>query len=167
MKELLVSYSYTGRNDKLASMIAENLDIKHIKINESKKRNAITFIKDLISKRVVKIDNDLDVINDYDKIIVVTPIWFGKISNPVINVLNKILETKKDFDIVTLRNGVGDDTPTIKNQITTLGLEQPTNFIDLHLNDFKKEEENISKLFLDENQYNILLEKILTVYKGD
>ncbi|MFZ5341464.1 MAG: hypothetical protein ACOZBL_02700 [Patescibacteria group bacterium] len=71
MKTLVISYSWTSNNDKLAINLASQLNAKHIRIKELKNRNYFTVALDLLFGRMPKIEPILEEINDEDFIIFV------------------------------------------------------------------------------------------------
>lgn len=95
MKKLLVYYSKTGTNDKLAKLIAEKTDIDIFKIT-SKRNYAPDMWKawdqaqeEIAANKMPQINEDLPDLSNYDKIIIGGPVWGYSISNPIHAYLNQ------------------------------------------------------------------------------
>lgn len=147
MKKLFIYYSLTGNGDKIAQYLKE----KHIDIIKVKP------VKELPKNRVLQIltggflaginykDELIDFnpnINNYDEIIIGSPIWNGRLSTPINAVLNKIdLSDRKVTFILYSGSGAALKTDKLINnkypQAYIIHIKEPkTNekSIDLTLN---------------------------------
>lgn len=95
MKKLLVYYSKTGTNDKLAKLIAEKTDIDVFKIKSKKNYDPDMWKawdqaqEEIAANKMPQINDDLPSISNYDKIIIGGPVWGYSISNPIHAYLNQ------------------------------------------------------------------------------
>jgi flavodoxin len=105
MKTLIIYYSYTGNNAKLAKAISNKLNADCIELKETRKRTTVSILLDIVFNRIPKIQNiDRDII-DYEYIIFVAPIWFGKIGTPLRRAFQKLKNTNQNISLVTLSAG--------------------------------------------------------------
>ena len=98
MKTLIVYYSRTGNTDKIARMLQEklNCDIERITDN-GKYKGTLGFIKggfNAVSGRGTTINQCSKNPEEYDLIIIGTPIWAGTIAVPV---NTYIMQNKENF----------------------------------------------------------------------
>jgi len=106
MKHLIVYYSHSGNNEKLALELKDRIGCEIFKINEEKKRKTISILLDFIFSRNSKLSNyDID-INNYDIVIFVAPIWGGKIASPMRTFIEKEKNNIKNYFYITLCNGM-------------------------------------------------------------
>jgi len=102
MKIKVVYFTRSNNSKRIAEKIANNLDAEIIQITDGKNyKGLFGYIKAgfySTSNKKVKIKLDKE-IKDYDKLIVVSPIWAGKLANPVRIFLNDY--QLKNIDLVT------------------------------------------------------------------
>ncbi len=75
MNAAIVSYSFTGRNNRLAGLVSQQLKLEHIKINETKQRTIMTAAWDVMLGRKPKVLPEPGVIDKYDMVIFFSPVW--------------------------------------------------------------------------------------------
>lgn len=105
MKTLILHYSFTGNNAKLARAISNKLNADCIELKESQKRTIFSILLDVVFNRIPKIQNLDNYIDDYEYIIFIAPIWFGKIGTPLRSVFQKLRNKNISFSLVTLSAG--------------------------------------------------------------
>lgn len=101
----VISYSYTGNNTKLAELISKELNAKHIKITEPKKRNYFTITVDLLFSRVPKIEFDPKSIDLNSRIIFISPVWMGKVAFPLRKCFDELKGKLNSYYFVSLSGG--------------------------------------------------------------
>ena len=92
MKSLIVYYSHSGNNEKLAYYLKEKTGWDVLRINEIKERKTISILLDFMLKRDTKLLHSTTNLKDYSNIIFVAPIWGGKIASP----LRSFIELEKN-----------------------------------------------------------------------
>jgi len=99
MKILIVYYSRTGMNEKLAKILQEKLDCEMEKIEEFEDRRGILgFLKSgmqSVMKKRTEIKPTKYDPADYDIVIVVSPVWAGFIPPPMRTYLHNFREKFK------------------------------------------------------------------------
>lgn len=124
MKTLVAYYSMSGNNKKLADYIKEKYNLELLEIKEKKKRKTFTIILDLIFKKrkskLAEYNADLD---RYDNIILIGPIWMGKVCKPLLTFALNEKDNIKSFSYMSVCGGGNrdillEDNFTLETQIT-------------------------------------------------
>lgn len=114
MKKLIVFYSYTGNTKKIANMIKEKLDCDILELeplvpfSDDYDEVVNEYQNNSINNREVPI-NDINInLNDYDEVIIGTPVWWYTIS-PVVTAFLKQndLSNKKVYMYATNAGWLG------------------------------------------------------------
>lgn len=80
MKPLIIFYSHSGNNQKLAIELQSRIGCELREIKEKKKRKDIAILLDFLIKRDSRLaPMDVDLSN-YGPVILLAPIWAGKIA---------------------------------------------------------------------------------------
>lgn len=138
MKTLVISYSWTSNNDKLAINLASQLNAKHIRIKELKNRNYFTVALDLLFGRMPKIEPILEEINDEDFIIFVWPIWMWQVAFPFRGAIDQLKNSINKYAFVTI-NWWGDgnnSNPNLEKELEKRIGKKPLTIIQFHIADF-------------------------------
>jgi Transposase IS66 family len=102
--ESLFPLSWAITNEVLAQELQKRLDYDLQKIVELKKRNSLDILLDLIFKRTPKIRKSNFDLRQYDRSILISPIWAGKIATP----LWSFIQLEKDnFKAYSLQSAQG------------------------------------------------------------
>lgn len=150
MKTVIISYSATGNNDALATSIANDLDIDHIKI--TKPINKITFgiILTHLFNRVPKVEPMPNMIDKYDFIILCAPVWMGKVAAPLRPYLSYLKKNPHKYAFVSLCGGAAGPNTKLSYEITKRVGEKPTVFTEYYLSNlFPKEQKPVIKDTMD------------------
>lgn len=123
MKTLIIHYSFTGNNAKLAKAISNKLNADCIELKEIRKRTIFSILLDVVFNRIPKIQNiDKHIVN-YEHFIFVAPIWFGKIGTPLRGVFQKLANKDKSISLVTLSAGFnGINSKSEKEIVRRIGI---------------------------------------------
>ena len=155
MKTLIVYYSYTGNTEKIALKIKEKLNCDILKLDPIKPystdyqtvvEQANNDVKDNYMPKLKDFDINL---NDYDKIILGSPVWWYTFASPINTFLNKYDLTNKEI-IPFITNG-GWIGRTIKNIEKLLPHSKINNAINLKYNE---------TTLLNEEEFNNWLDKL-------
>lgn len=140
MRILIIYYSFSGNNEKLALLLREKLSADLFKIQESKKRNKFSILFDLLFNRVSKIyDNNTINFDNYEKIILVSPIWGKKIASPMKSFLVKNNNRFKNFHLITVCNGERQQKELIENELQSIIGLKPNSVCELWINNLLPE----------------------------
>ena len=139
MKILIVYYSLTGNNEKLALSLQERLHSEIFKIQEIKKRNKMSILLDLLFKRKSNIfANNFD-FNSFDVFIFISPIW-GRIASPMKAMLSQIKEKISKYYFITVCNGENRQKEKIEAELHSLVGIKPKGLCELWINDLLPED---------------------------
>lgn len=124
MRVLAIYFSGTGNNDRIAKEIQESLNCEILKIDDGQKRN---FFRDsfyALTRKTVKINDTGIDLQNYEKIILLTPVWAGHIPAPFLTFLKKYSNILKDKNLYLASvSGFGEkNSKIIKEIIRVLGI---------------------------------------------
>jgi flavodoxin len=168
MNTTIISYSRTGRNAKLAKALADKLSAKHIKVAEGKKRNFFQITLDLLFKRMPEIDFSADDINADDFVVIVGPVWFGKVASPIRTLFSTLKGKLKNYAFVSISGGGNgaESNPGLADEVEERAGSKPAAVINYFVADFVKTEDEkptakqVSDYKLTDNEMKGLVEKI-------
>ncbi|NCB48543.1 MAG: hypothetical protein EOM55_02845 [Clostridia bacterium] len=124
MKNLIVYYSLTGNNEKLAKYLKEKLNFETFEIKTKKKVNFTTIFKGLFLKKFPLLEEYKLNLKSYDKIIFVSPVWFGKLSFPLKSFLKSEHTNIKDYNFLSIC--LGGQREIMKNELTSIIGKKPS-----------------------------------------
>lgn len=138
MKKLIVYYSFMGNNEKLALKLQRKSGCDILKIEELKQRKKTTIFLDVLFNRKPKIKNiDID-LNQYDLVILVSPIWMGAIASPMKTFLAR-QENIKNYAFISLCGGVENQDQWISNKLKKYLGREPVKISQLCISDMPQE----------------------------
>lgn len=154
MKKIIISYSYSGNNLKLARSLAENTGSEHIEIKEIKKRKITTIVFDVIFNRTPRIHPVTINLNSYDTVVFVAPIWFGKFATPLKSVFKTHKNEIKKYAFVSISAGTNGVAPQIKLEIEKYLGNKPSALIHLLISDIRPSNQRGNRKLLDSYRLN-------------
>jgi len=112
MSKLVVYYSRTGRTKRVAEQIAQKLEAKTALIQDTKSREGLIgwfksgFDAFTEKKAEINFDNQID---EFDTLIVGSPVWAGKLTPAIRTFLGDIVDNKQKLAFfATCGNSVGE-----------------------------------------------------------
>jgi menaquinone-dependent protoporphyrinogen IX oxidase len=136
MKNLIVYYSFTKNNEKIAEYLRTQLDCHIAKIEPVKKRSGLSILLDMIFNRKPAVKAIPYYPWNYDHIIFVAPIWAGKIATPLRSFLIHEKANIKSYSFITLCGGGNPkQKPNIQKELLSLTQKEPTRVLELWIND--------------------------------
>lgn len=119
MKSVIISFSETFNNERVASQVARDLNIDWIKVEETKRRSLATNIFDVIFARKPKIALDLALLDVYDFIVFIGPIWLGQVTPPFRRIFKYMKQHPRNYGYITVCGGNQDvvSNPKIRIQL--------------------------------------------------
>jgi flavodoxin len=134
MKSLIVYYSHSGNNEKLAHHLKDKTGWDIFKINEVKERKTISILLDFMVKRDSKLDHISINLEDYVKIIFIGPVWGGKIASP----LRSFMELEKNnvgkYAFIGFCNGVEGQKDKLDTELKSILRHEPMLLKELWIN---------------------------------
>ncbi len=105
MKPVIISFSETMNNERVASQVAKDLNIDWIKLKETKKRSLFTNIIDVLFGRKPKIALDLSLLEPYDFLVFMGPVWIGHPASPFRRIFQYLKTNPKKYGLITVCGG--------------------------------------------------------------
>jgi flavodoxin len=139
MKPVIIYYSHSGNNQKLAMELQEKIACDMFEIKEKKKRKNISIFVDFLMKRhsrLAPIDFD---VSDYGPVLLLAPVWAGKIAAPMRTFIER--EKLPDYSFITLCSGAAGQREKIAAELDALTPQKPTAVAELWINNLLPEEQ--------------------------
>lgn len=141
MKPIIVYYSHTGNNEKLAVELRDRIGGELREIKEIKKRNNISILFDSFVKRKAQLASiDFD-ISGYRPVILLAPIWAGKIAAPMRTFIEKEKNHLTYYSFITLCSGVEGQLGKLKYELSTIIPKKPAAVAELWINNLLPEKQ--------------------------
>ncbi|MEX1376536.1 MAG: hypothetical protein AB1Z23_03570 [Eubacteriales bacterium] len=162
MKAVIISYSQTGRNAKLAQMVSQELGIDNIKIVEKNQRKLMTVAWDLVFNRVPKVQPDPREMDKYDIALLFTPVWMGAPATPTRAYLKHLKKSGQQYAFLSLCGGAGEKNPMLEGSIIKTVGRSPELLMEQHVSDLIGDDatrEMTEKYNVSEAEYEMLCKK--------
>ncbi|HEY9489932.1 MAG TPA: hypothetical protein VIQ51_16450 [Chryseosolibacter sp.] len=134
MKTLIVYYSFTQNNEKLAKHLHKMLNCDIVKLETVRQRSGLSIILDLMFHRSPALKTVPYYLRDYDHVIFIAPIWAGRIAMPLKAFLAKEKSNIKRYSFVTVCGGTPGQKEKIKKELASVLNIMPENVIELWIN---------------------------------
>jgi len=168
----IISYSRTGTNERLATEIATGLSLNHYQIQEV---NASTYFRitiDLVFNRMPKIITPDIPDHKRDLLILISPVWFGKIAFPMRSFLKQQKGKINQYIFISLSGGGDgpDSNPKLSSDLTKRTEKEPLAVINKHIADFlpqdpKPTPKEIENYAITERDYEIVTKELTNKIK--
>ena len=135
MKNLIVYYSFTKNNEKLAYYLRSKLNCDSVKIETLKKRTAFSLLFDLVFDRKPEIKPVRYYLPHYEHIIFIAPIWAGKIAMPLKSYLMDQKSNIKSYSFISVCGSRPGQKEKIFNELSRVIGKQPLRVDELSMND--------------------------------
>lgn len=136
MNIAVVSYSYTGNNDKLAACVARDLPATHIKITPQKPMTIGSIMLDMLFTRTPKVHPDPDSLKQYDLVLFFVPVWMGHIASPLRAYLHHIKSNPQAYGFFSISGGADGENPKLLAELLKRTGTRPAIMLDQHIKDF-------------------------------
>lgn len=161
MKTLIVYYSHTENNKKLAQELQKKLDCDIVEIEELKKRTGFAIFMDLIFNRMPPIKTVPRAVNEYDQVICVAPIWGAKIASPMKTFLHSERGNMNQYAFISVCGGAPGQKDKIAQQLTSLVGKKPVHVGELWIHDLlPKQSKDIIKYRIDQKDLRVFASKV-------
>ena len=109
MKKLFIYYSLTGNGDIVAEKLNKSCDIRKVKVKKELPKSL--FFKMMVggfkamtgyNEKLIDFDNNID---NYDEIIIGSPIWNDRLCSPIRTVLKKLDLSNKKLSFILYSGG--------------------------------------------------------------
>lgn len=131
MRKLVISYSKTGNNHQLAEIIVSRLDAEHIVLK--RKKTMCSIVLDVLLNRVPKAEEIPTNFSHYDWVILVGPVWLGKLATPLRPYLKALKSYEKNIAVFSLNGGVDGDNKGLKAEIEKISNRKCDVLVEFHI----------------------------------
>jgi len=171
MNKIVITYSFTGNNGKLAKALADRLNAEIIIVQEKNKRSVLTILLDTVFNRTPKIDNIGQHLDQGDQLIFVAPVWFGKIASPLRPVFSFLKNKTIPYVFISLSAGADGINPNLEKEASKRTGKAPLKTINLLIRNLLPAEPKPSRQMLDayrltDQDTEFLVEKLLNEFKN-
>jgi flavodoxin len=135
MKNVIVYYSLTHNNEKLARLLSEKLQCEKLRIETVKPRNGFSIFLDIFFKRTPTVKDLEKSLAAYDHVIFVSPIWAGKIANPMKSMLHRERGMITQYSFISLCGGAPGQKEKIERELESLLGKKPNAHVELSVRD--------------------------------
>lgn len=133
MKTLVVAYSWTGNNRLLAELTAAKINADLVFVEEKKRRSMLTILFDKIFQRLPAIRDIGANVASYDRAVLVSPVWMGKISTPMRSFITGNAGVIRSWALLSIGGGADGPNPEFLPDIVRMMGRQPDASLELHL----------------------------------
>jgi flavodoxin len=134
MKNLIVYYSFSHNNEKLANYLSRQLECETLKLETVKARNGFSIFLDLMFGRKPAIKPTKKTLANYDHVIFIAPIWAGKIAMPMTSFLNREKGMVESYSFITLCGGAAGQKEKIEIELEKIMGKKPQALVELWIN---------------------------------
>ncbi len=135
MKTIILYYSFTGNNAWLANALADKLGCTPMEIKEVAPRRKYSILLDLLFNRQSTLRDCPALIDTYDFVIFIAPIWASMIATPMATFLKKQRDNVRNYAFLSFCSGVSNQENKIRKQLFTLLGKNPVAFSEIKIND--------------------------------
>jgi len=136
MKNLIVYYSFTKNNEKLAEHLRGKLNCDIVRLETVKQRTGLSILLDLMFSRKPAIKPISILLHDYDHIIFISPIWAGKIATPLKSFLLDQKKNIRSYSFATLCGGGNvQQKGKVQQELLSVVQKAPLSMLELWVND--------------------------------
>jgi flavodoxin len=140
MKIAIISYSLTGNNEALANRIASEMKTEHIRVTENKRRSTVKILTDMIFGRTPKVRPGTEVMECYDTIVFVGPVWMGQAASPLRAYFGELKAKAVKYAYVSISGGALGSNPKLAADLKKRTGKDPELVIDRHIADLLPKE---------------------------
>ncbi len=135
MKTLIVYYSFTSNNAKLASYLKKQFNCDLAQVETTKSRNSFSIFLDLIFNRKPKLKPIVYDVTHYDQVIFIAPIWASKIATPMTSFLNDVSGKIKQYSFITICGGIAGQKEKIQSELMQIFQRPPVRLIEIWMHE--------------------------------
>lgn len=171
MKTLVVSYSFTGNNLKLANHLKKRLDCDVVSVETVRKTNGLSVFLDIFLNRRPSLKPLRANHGDYDHIIFTAPIWAGKVAMPMQAFIEKEAKAIKNYSFISICGGGNNgQKELVRGQLLAATGRLPESITEIwvkKITDSRKDSPAmVSKVRVEEGNFEIFQEELNSFIEG-
>lgn len=171
MRTLIISYSHTGNNQALAASIAGELQVDHQIVVEKRPRSMQSILLDMFFQRTPSVQPQPEVIDRYDRVILMGPVWMGVVATPLREYMKYLKQHPRKYWFICISGGADGENPKIEGELIQRTGTKPEFISDLHIADLlpanPKPERSVTSAYkLTENDVKKLTSSVTAAING-
>lgn len=131
MKNLIVYYSLTNNNESLAKMLQARLGCEMLRIETVGKKGVFSIMLDVIFGRKPAIRRHHTSIMEYDHLILLGPVWMGKIASPLRTFLSEEKGSINRYSFISVCGGLPGQKEKLEKELETIVGVRPRSVSEL------------------------------------
>lgn len=135
MKIAVLSYSLSGNNRKLAEKVSKDLPGTYLRVNESTDRDMKKIAMDMLFGRLPKVAPKPEILEVYNFVLIISPVWMGKVASPIRPFLPYIKDKKLPYAFVTISGGANGQSEKLTKELEKKTGKRPKFVLDIKLSD--------------------------------
>jgi len=120
MKYLIVYYSLTNNNETLAKLLQARLGCEMLRIETVRKKGFFSIALDVLFGRKPAIRTYNMSIMNYDHLIIVAPVWMGKIAAPLRTFLSEERGSINRYSFISVCGGLAGQKEKIEKELEAI-----------------------------------------------
>lgn len=133
MNIAVVSYSFTGNNERFADSLAAGLFAERIRILPTKPVTYGSLILDLLLQRKPDVSPEPESLSHFDLLVFVAPIWMGQVAFPLRAYFSALKYRAMPYCFFSISGGADGDNPKVTNELKKRTGHEPALFLDQHI----------------------------------
>lgn len=139
MKTLVAYYSLTQNNETLVKVLRTKLECEVLKIETVRKRTSFSIVLDRLFARKPEIQKYNIKISDYDQLVIVGPIWLGKIATPLKTFLAQEKKSIEHYSLISVCGGLPGQAEKIERELASIVGVRPDRVCELWISTIAEE----------------------------
>lgn len=135
MKTLVTSYSLTGNNRLLAAHVVERLEADYDEIETIRTMKTFGIVLDGMLNRTPRIGPVKHDPGEYDLVVLVGPVWMGKIASPLRTYIKSYRSSIRGFACISICGGSLGKNEKLPEELRRLAGATPIETRQLYIND--------------------------------
>jgi menaquinone-dependent protoporphyrinogen IX oxidase len=141
VKTLIASFSLTGNNTMAARHLAATLEAEHEEITAERGMGNFALALDTLLNRTPAIAAPTHDPSQYDLVVVVGPVWMGKIASPIRSYLKRRRGSFNRVAFLSVCGGALGRNPSVPEQLERILGTSPSAVTQLYISDLLPAEE--------------------------
>lgn len=133
MNIAVISYSFTGNNDRFAESLAKALSAEHLRIQPVRPVTNGSIALDLILQRTPAVTPQPESLSRFDLLLFVAPVWMGQVAFPLRVYLRALKRQPKAYGFLSISGGADSDNPKIADELKKRTGRAPSLVLDQHI----------------------------------
>ncbi|MCE5189988.1 MAG: hypothetical protein LLF75_12525 [Eubacteriales bacterium] len=140
MNIAIVSYSFTGKNDRFAECLAKELSAELVRIQPKKAVSYGSLTWDLLLQRKPAAEPEPESLQRFELLLFVAPVWMGQVAFPLRAYLAALKQRPKAYGFLSISGGADSGNPWIAAELMKRTGREPILVLDQGIRDLLQKE---------------------------